>query len=87
MADKLPVVAAKSYTGNAGAGSGAIELAASLLALQHGHLFPVLNYKQADPECPIRPVTRTDVEAGTSVLNLNMVTRGLASCLVIASCA
>lgn len=84
--DRLPVVAAKSYTGNAGAGSGAIELATSLLALEHGHLFPVLNHQEADPECPIHPVTSRDVAAGDSLLNLNLLSRGLASCLVVARC-
>jgi len=84
-ADTLPVVAAKSYTGNAGAGSGAVELVASLLALEHGNLFPVLNYEQPDPECPISPVTTTGVEAGSSFLNLSVVPQGQASCLLVRS--
>jgi 3-oxoacyl-[acyl-carrier-protein] synthase II len=61
----VPVFAAKSYYGNLGAGSGTTELAASLLALQHGLLPPTLNYEQPDPACPIpvaagapQPVTR-----------------------------
>ncbi len=82
-ADELPVVAAKSHLGNAGAGGGAIELVASLLALKHGRLFPVLNYENPDPECPITPVTSSDVEAGESFLNLSMVPQGQASCVLI----
>ena len=53
-ADKVPVTAAKSYFGNLGAGSGMIELIASVLALSNGKLFPVLNYETPDPECPHR---------------------------------
>ncbi len=62
---RIPVVAIKSYFGTLGAGSGPIELAASLLALHHGVLPPTLNYEEPDPACPItvaagmpRPVTR-----------------------------
>ncbi len=82
-ASEIPIVAAKSHFANAAAGAGALELIASLLALQHGHLFPVRHFNEADPECPVRPVTRHDEVAGTSFLNLNMFGRGLASCVAI----
>jgi len=82
-ASEIPVVAAKSHVANAAAGAGALELIASLLALQHGHLFPVRHFNDADPDCAIRPVTRHDEGAGTSFLNLNMFGRGLASCVAI----
>ena len=49
----LPVTAAKSYFGNLGAGSGMVELIASLLAMSHGRLFRMLNYETPDPECPV----------------------------------
>lgn len=77
------VVAAKSHLSNAAAGAGMLELISSLLALKHGHLFPVKNFQEPDPECPIRPVTRADESAGTSFLNLNMFGRGLASCVAV----
>jgi 3-oxoacyl-[acyl-carrier-protein] synthase II len=61
----VPVFAAKSYIGNLGAGGSTTELAASLLALPHGHMPPTLNYEQPDPACPVevlaggmRPITR-----------------------------
>ena len=64
----MPVFAVKSYIGNLGAGGGLTELAASLLALQHGMVPPTLNYEEPDPACPIpviagdpRPVTRPHV--------------------------
>lgn len=63
--EPAPVFAAKSYFGHLGAASGTAELAASLLALQHGQLPPTLNYEVPDPDCPIsvaagapRPVRR-----------------------------
>jgi len=86
-AEKIPLVAAKSQLGNAGAGSGALELAASLLALQHGKLFPVLNYEHPDPQCRVAAVHSTDVEAGTNFVNVNMVSQGQASCLIVARAA
>lgn len=52
----VPVTAPKSYFGHLGAGSGAVELVASVLALQHGQVPPTLNYERADPACPVRVV-------------------------------
>jgi 3-oxoacyl-[acyl-carrier-protein] synthase II len=86
-AEHLPLVAAKGNLGNAGAGCGALELAASLLALRHGRLFPVLNYKHPDPECPVAAVRSADVPAGSCFLNLNMVAQGQASSLLVARAA
>lgn len=82
-ADKIPLVAAKSHMGNAGAGSGALEMAASVLALQHKRLFPVLNYEHADPECRVNPVKAGTVEAKDNFINLNLVSQGQASCVII----
>ncbi|MEZ6122341.1 MAG: beta-ketoacyl synthase N-terminal-like domain-containing protein [Planctomycetaceae bacterium] len=80
-ADRIPVVAAKSQLSNAGAGSGILELISSLLALRHGHLFPVVNFSEHDPRCPIRPARNCSDEAGSSFLNLNVFGRGMASCV------
>lgn len=79
----LPVVAAKSNFGNLGAGSGVVELIASVLALKHGHLFPMLNYETPDPECPVRAVTSADIPAGSSFLNLNVTPQGQAAVVMI----
>jgi 3-oxoacyl-[acyl-carrier-protein] synthase II len=53
----LPVFAAKSYFGNAGAASGPVELAASLMAQAHGLLPATLNYEYPDPQCPLAVAT------------------------------
>ena len=53
LPSRVPVFAAKSYLGNLGAGGGTTELAASVLALQHGVVPATLNYEEPDPECPV----------------------------------
>ncbi len=50
---EIPVTAFKSYFGNLGAGSGLVELAASLVAARHGQVLPTRNFENADPACPI----------------------------------
>ncbi|HJZ54378.1 MAG TPA: beta-ketoacyl-[acyl-carrier-protein] synthase family protein [Gemmataceae bacterium] len=61
----VPVFAPLSRYGNLGAGSSLIELACSVLALQHGELPGTLNHEHPDPACPVavhagtpRPVNR-----------------------------
>lgn len=83
----LPVVAAKSHLANTAAGAGALELIASLLALKHGHLFPVLNYEVPDSACPIHAVADCRESSGKSFLNVNVFGRGLASCVAVAAYA
>ncbi|MEO1998717.1 MAG: beta-ketoacyl-[acyl-carrier-protein] synthase family protein, partial [Planctomycetaceae bacterium] len=56
LADQIPVTALKSYFGDFDAGSGAVELAGSLLALQHGQLPRTLNYEIPDPRCRLNVV-------------------------------
>ncbi|MCI0637681.1 MAG: beta-ketoacyl-[acyl-carrier-protein] synthase family protein [Gemmataceae bacterium] len=51
--NSIPVWGVKSYQGNLGAGSGMAELAASILAQQHGVLPATLNFEEADPACPL----------------------------------
>jgi 3-oxoacyl-[acyl-carrier-protein] synthase II len=52
----VPVTAPKSFFGNLGSGTGAVELAASLMALEK-RLVPVsLNYRRRDSQCPVNVV-------------------------------
>lgn len=53
-ADTLPVSSIKGATGHLMAASGAIELAAALLALRDGYLAGTCNHHELDEECPIR---------------------------------
>ncbi len=79
----LPVVAAKSSFGNLGAGSGMVELIASLLALWAGSLFPTLNYETPDAECPLHVVRDHSTPAGKRFINLNVTPQGQASGVVV----
>jgi 3-oxoacyl-[acyl-carrier-protein] synthase II len=77
-----PVTAAKSYFGNLGAGSGVVELIASLLALRHGELFGILNFESPDPECPVA-AAKHGMRPGATFLNANVTMQGQASCLLV----
>ena len=82
-ATPLPVVAAKSNFGNLGAGGGMVELIASLLALRHDRLFPMLNYTTPDPECPVTAVCDGSTPPGASFVNLNVTPQGQASAVMV----
>jgi 3-oxoacyl-[acyl-carrier-protein] synthase II len=79
----VPVVAAKSHFGNLGAGGGMVELIASLLAMQHDRLFPVLNYATPDAECPVAVVRDGDARPGGSFVNLNVTPQGQAAAVMV----
>ena len=79
----VPVVAAKSFMGNPGAAGGVIELIASVLSMEHGRLFPVLNYETPDPECPVHVVRTEDTSPGDAFINVNITPQGQASAVVV----
>lgn len=81
--NKVPVVAAKGNFGNLGAGSGVVELIASLAALGEGRLFPTCNYQTPDPACPVNVVRSSDTPAGDSFVNLNFTPQGQASAIAV----
>jgi 3-oxoacyl-[acyl-carrier-protein] synthase II len=70
-----PVTAPKSYHGDMGPGSGAMELLVSLLGMEHDAIAPILNYTQADPSCPINAIVGqplTGAKKIAVVLNQNV---------------
>lgn len=81
----VPVTAIKSYIGHCGAGSSAVELAASLLALERGQLPRTINCERLDPACPINVVRETNkpVEKKTALV-VNYSPRGQSAAVVIA---
>ena len=79
----VPVVAVKSYMGNLGAGSGLVELIASVKAMQQGNLFKTLNYETPDPQCDINVTTDNSIPAGECFLNLNTTPQGQASAIIV----
>jgi 3-oxoacyl-[acyl-carrier-protein] synthase II len=82
-ASRIPVTAAKSYFGNLGAGSGAVELIASVLAIANRRLPPILNYQTPDPSCPIMAATAEHTDPGYSFVNLSVTPQGQASAVVV----
>jgi 3-oxoacyl-(acyl-carrier-protein) synthase len=83
-ADSVPVTAIKSYMGSAGSGGGLCELAASLLALQHGVIPKTLNYSTPDSESPLNVVHGEHQTTTNGVFLKTSVTRmGQASAVVV----
>ncbi|MBQ9874196.1 MAG: beta-ketoacyl-[Thermoguttaceae bacterium] len=81
--DDIPVCALKGATGNPGAGGGAIETIASVLALQNGTLYPTLGYETPDPNCPVAPVRESGILAGDSFIKICANSLGQASAALI----
>ena len=77
-ARQIPTVAAKSHFGNLGAGSGLVECLASIMALERGSLFPLLNYESLDAECPVRAARQGDA-AGESFISVAATPQGQAA--------
>src|SRR5262249_28245760 len=78
----VPVLAAKSYFGNLGAGSGTTELAASLLALEHGTVPATLNYEQPDPACPVAVTRTTQPVTRKHILKISFTEMGQCAAVV-----
>jgi 3-oxoacyl-[acyl-carrier-protein] synthase II len=82
----IPTVAAKSHFGNLGGGSGLVECMASVLALRHGELFPLLNFEESDPDCRIRAARRGD-PSGNAFISSAVTPQGQAGSIVIRALA
>ena len=81
---KIPVTAIKSYLGNSGAGSGMMELAASLVGLSHGVIPATLNYDTPDPQCPLNIVSGKPLPTDNRiVLKVNVTRMGQASASIL----
>ena len=80
----LPVTAPKSYFGSLGAGAGAVEMAASVLALERGAVPATLNYETPDPRCPINVICGQPKPVEQhAVLKLNQAGTGQAAAVVL----
>lgn len=80
----VPVVAAKGLFGNLGAGSAAVELICSLLALEHDQLFPIKNLNQ--PASYVQWKTgQAGQSAGRAVVHSSFTLQGQASSIVVAA--
>ncbi len=85
VAPDVPVTALKSYFGNLGAAAGAMEMAASVLALGAGLVPPSLNYQRPDPQCPVHVIHGEPLASVQSLaLLLNRTDAGQAVAVVLA---
>ncbi len=86
QASRIPVTAMKPYFGNCGAGSGSLELAASLLAMKQGVIPHTLNYDVPDPECELNVVRKEPLKTDRKhFLKLSVSRSGRASATVVES--
>jgi len=75
-------VAASSHFGNLGAAGGVVECIASVLAMRHKTLFPLLNFEFPDPECAIRAARAGD-SPGEVFISSSVTPQGQAGAIVV----
>jgi 3-oxoacyl-[acyl-carrier-protein] synthase II len=82
-ASTVPVTAFKSVIGNSGAACGTLELAASLIGLQHGVIPATLNYSTPDENCKLNIVHGEPLKTENKLfLTVNVTAFGQAAALV-----
>jgi len=82
--DRVPVTALKSYFGHCDAGSGAVELAGSLMAMHTGELPMTLNYETPDPDCRLNVVHDGPLKLPTrTALTLNRTAMGQSAAAIL----
>ncbi len=80
----VPVFAPKGHLGNSGAASGLTELAASVLALQHGLVPGTLNYTEPDDACPVNVTAGAPVaETKSYAVKLSVTDMGQCAAVVV----
>jgi 3-oxoacyl-[acyl-carrier-protein] synthase II len=79
----VPVTAPKSLFGHLGPGSGVVELATSLIALEHGVIPPTLNYEFPDADCPVNVVAAPQPTQQRSFIALNHTASGTAAAVIV----
>lgn len=83
-ASRVPVVGLKGYHGNPGASGGMLELAMSVLSLQHGLIPYTLNTDRPDPELKLNVVQNEPLAASNkTVLKVSYTLIGQASAVVV----
>lgn len=77
----VSVVAAKSYMGSLGAGSAAVELIASLVSLDRGSLFDILNLR--DLVSPTFRAAKKEDPSGDGFIHLSYSPQGQVSAVIV----
>ena len=81
--DSIPVVSLSGHIGNPGAGCGAIQTVASILALENDELFPTLGYEEPDESFRVNVSREGGVKPGASFLKLCGNTLGQTSAVYL----
>jgi 3-oxoacyl-[acyl-carrier-protein] synthase II len=79
----IPVLAMKSWMGNAGTGASVMELAPSVLALAGSPLPPALNYERPAEDCPVSVLREPRRVMKPCVLKVALTDRGHCAALVV----
>ena len=82
-AQKISVIALKSYFGHFDGGSGAVELAGSLLALKHKELPATLNYRVPDPRCRLNVASEPQPLKNFTAMSVNRTAMGQSAAAII----
>jgi 3-oxoacyl-(acyl-carrier-protein) synthase len=86
MLPGLPVVSIKGALGNALGAAPAIQVAAAVLAQQHGLIPPTVNWDYPDPACPLNLSNRSrSLDHGVTIINAHGVA-GVNSSLILERC-
>jgi 3-oxoacyl-[acyl-carrier-protein] synthase II len=81
----VPVSATKGNFGDLGSGTGAVELAAAVLAMQSGTIPPTRNHEKPAADCPINVIHGKPVATELStILKLNQTRMGRSFAIVLA---
>jgi len=79
------VSATKGNFGNLGSGTGAVELAAAILAMQRGTIPPTKNHEKTAADCPINVVHGAPVpQEMSAIVKVNQTRMGRACAIVLA---
>jgi 3-oxoacyl-[acyl-carrier-protein] synthase II len=81
----VPVSATKGNFGDLGSGTGAVELAAAVLAMQKGTIPPTKNHEKTADDCPVNVVHGQSMPSGASaILKMNQTRMGRAFSIILA---
>ncbi len=84
VAHKIPVTALKSYFGHFDAGSGAVELAGSILSLRNTEIPRTLNYENPDPRCRLNVVHEQSKRLSNSLaMSVSRTSMGQSAAVVV----